>query len=158
MGGARFIRFSARRYRRNGSGRNILPASANATDSKGRRFASPAHPFYFVYILNDGNIRFGCANVRGALSAFEIPTLGRTSPITRLCDSFDRETKHGQDMSAYNKLLDDAVSHISQSHATKQIAGLGFTGGRDFVLPIESENPQTLADFELIIWLIKKDA
>ena len=130
----------------------------NTTDEAGRRFASPVHPFYFVYILDNGNIRFGCTNARGLLSAFEAATSGRNSPITNLCDSFDRETKHGQDMSAYNKLLEDAVSHISQSHANTQTVGLGLSGGRDFVLPIASENPQTTADFDLITWLIIKDA
>ena len=128
----------------------------NATDEEGRRFASPVHPFYFVYILDNGNIRFGCTNARGTLSAFEAGTSGRTSPITKLCDSFDRETEHGRDMSVYNKLLEDAVSHISQSHANTQTGGLGLRGGRDFVLPTTSENPQTPADFDLITWLVIK--
>ena len=130
----------------------------NATDGEGRRFASPVHPFYFVYILDNGNIRFGCTNARGTLGAFEAATSGRTSPITRLCDSFDRETEHGRDMSTYNKLLKDAVSHISQSHTNTLTAGLGLSGGRDFVLSPAAENPRTAADFDLITWLIIKEA
>ena len=30
----------------------------------GRRAASPVHPFYFVYLHDNGSIRYGCANAQ----------------------------------------------------------------------------------------------
>ena len=120
-----------------------------------QRVASPAHPFYFVYLHDNGNIRYGCANMRQTLAVFDAATAGKSDPITELCDSFDRETDQGRHMGRYDKLLTDAVAHIRQSHSATQTQGLG--GGRDFVLPKASESPNDSTDFDLITWLVIKD-
>ncbi len=130
----------------------------NAGDADARRrAASPVHPFYFVYLHDDGRIRYGCGNARQALTVFEAAAAGRTAVITQLCDRFDRETAQGRDMSRYDQLLDDALAHIRQSHAATQAQGLRLGGGRDFLLPKASETPNTGTDFELITWLVIKD-
>ena len=122
-----------------------------------QRSASPVHPFYLCYIQDNGNIRFGCGNARQALAVFDAATAGETTPITELCDQFDRETDQGRDMARYDKLLIDAIAHIRQSHNTTQTRSLGLGGGRDFVLPKASETPNDDTDFELITWLVIKD-
>ena len=53
-----------------------------------QRPSSLVHPFYFAYIHNGGNIRFGCGNARQTLAVFEAAVAGQTSPITELCDRF----------------------------------------------------------------------
>ncbi len=128
----------------------------NAGDVGSRqRAASPVHPFYFVYLHDNGNIRYGCATARQALAVFDAATAGETAPITELCDRFDRETDQGRDMARYDKLLTDAIAHIRQAHGATQTRGLG--SGRDFVLPKASENPNENTDFELITWLVIED-
>ena len=116
--------------------------------------ASPVHPFYLVYILNDGNIRYGCANARQTLTAFESAAAGKTAPIAALCARFDRETQQGQDMSAYDKLIRDAVAHIVQSQTGAQTRQLRPGGARDFLLPETPETPTGAQDFELVAWLV----
>ena len=127
----------------------------NAGDGDGRQqAASPVHPYYLVYLHDDGRIRYGCANARQVLSVFEAAAAGQTAVITELCDRFDRETQQGKDMARYDKLLNDAVAHVRQSHAGAQTAQLHVGGARDFVLPTASETPTAAADFELITWLV----
>ena len=122
-----------------------------------QRVASPVHPFYMVYLHNDGRIRYGCGNTRQALAVFEAAAAGQTTVITGLCDLFDRETDQGQDMTWYNNLLNDALAHIRQSHVARQSQGLGPGNRRDFVLPKASETPDSVADFDLITWLVIKE-
>ena len=72
---------------------------------------------------------------RQVLNAFEAAALGRSEPITRLCDQFDSETKHGADMRRYEKLVEAVIAHIRQSQTASQTRNLGRGGDRGFVLP-----------------------
>ena len=126
----------------------------NASEDSRQAVASPVHPFYFVYIRENGNIRYGCANARQALSVFEQTSAGKTEAITRLCDQFDRETKQGNDMSLYDKLVTDAIAHIRQAHNTAQNRAATMT--RDFLFTKASEAPRDENDFELVTWLVMK--
>ncbi|MDE2991332.1 MAG: helicase-related protein [Chloroflexota bacterium] len=118
-----------------------------------QRVASPVHPFYLVYIKDDGSIRYGSANARQALQAFESAAAGKAQPIRELCDQFDRETCHGQDMSHFDSLLGEVIAHVRQSAAKAAAAGLSKDGSRDFVLPKTSEAPKSPTDFDLVTWL-----
>ena len=130
----------------------------NAGDAGSRqRPASPVHPFYFTYIHDSGNIRFGCGNARQTLAVFEAAATGQTAPITELCDRFDQETKQGRDMAQYEKLLNDVIAHIRQAHGNTQAHQLSIGGARDFVLPTASETPRDARDFELVTWLVIKE-
>ena len=122
-----------------------------------QRLASPVHPFYLVYIQDNGNIRYGCGNARQALAVFEAAAAGKAAPIVELCDRFDRETAQGHDMTQYEKLLNDAIAHIRQAHASTQTGQLRAGGPRDFLLPTASETPSQASDFELVTWLVIKD-
>ena len=122
------------------------------------RRASPAHPFYLVYIRDDGQIRFGCANTKQALDVFEAASVGRVSPIPSLCDRFNAETDNGHDMTHYSGLLNAVVAHITQAFQTNQAAGLGLGGRRDFKLATSDESPTAASDFELITWLVIMDS
>ena len=131
--------------------------NAAELDSR-RRAASPVHPFYLVYLHDNGSIRYTCANARQALAVFDAAAAGHTVQITELCDRFDRETAQGKDMAVYDKLLTDALAHIRQSHGATQAQGLRAGGRRDFVLSKASTTPSTGTDFELVTWLVIKDA
>ena len=129
-------------------------AGRDANADARRQVASPKHPFYFVYILDSGAIRFGCANLVQTLAVFEAAAAGQTAPLAALCDRFDRETEQGRNMAHYDRLLNDAVSHIAQSYAGAQLGGLGRGGGRDFRLTPDAAAPRTTSDFELLTWLV----
>ena len=56
-------------------------------------------------------------------------------------------------MEIYDKLLNDVIAHIRQSHASTQTAQLRAGGSRDFVLPTTSETPTSASDFDLVTWM-----
>ena len=131
--------------------------NANTAPRPGQQVASPIHPFHAVHIGFDGYIRFGCANARQALEAFEAAAAGKTDAILGLCDRFNAETDHGRDMTRYDALLNAVIAHVAQAHGGVQAAGLGLGGSRDFTLPTTAESPVAASDFELVTWLVIAD-
>ena len=126
----------------------------NASTDIQRKAASPIHPFYAVYIRKNGDIRYGCANTRQVLDLFESAAAGKTQPRQDLCIQFDSQTKNGEDMGLYNKLLKAIIAHISRAHTAMQIKGMGIGGTRDFKPTPKSKAPRDASDFELITWLV----
>lgn len=130
----------------------------NASTGKQHRPASPVHPYYLVYIQPDGPIRYGCGRTRQILIAFEAAAAGQTQPMLQLCQRFDQETQNGDQMGHYEKLLSTCIAHIRQAHNRQQAAGLGLSGDAGFKLPRASEAPRGASDFELVTWLVIKEA
>ena len=126
----------------------------NAITDIQRKTASPIHPFYAVYVRKNSDIRYGCANTRQVLDLFESATVRKVDSLQDLCIQFDTETKNGENMGLYNGLLKAVINHISRAHTTTQIRGMGIDGTRDFELPLESETPRDISDFELVTWLV----
>ena len=126
----------------------------NASTDKQEKTASPIHPYYAVYIRATGDIRYGCGNARQVMEAFEASAIGKTDPLQRLCDQFDRETQNGTDMSHYDKLLDTVIVHIGKTNTATQITNLGIGGRRDIKLPVASEAQHDDTNFQLVTWLI----
>lgn len=126
----------------------------NANKNQTRHVASPVHPYYLVYLYDDGTIRYGCPNVKQILTVFQGVSSGKTEPIQSLCDAFDNSIEHGKNMQRYNTLLETVISHIKQSNKSKQSRGLGINGSADFVMPKLSESVRSALDFELITWIV----
>ena len=135
----------------------FLRQQNSASGSSQQRVASPVHPYYIIYIRDNGTIRFGCANARQALGVFEAAASGKVEPITRLCDQFDRITDFGKKMGHYDGLLKGTIAHIRHAHAETQARNLRPGGDRDFRFTPASETPRSAADFELVTWLMVLD-
>ena len=130
----------------------------NASTDKQHRPASPLHPYYLVYIQNSGAIRYGCGSARNILMAFEVAAAGKTQPIQEICQRFDLETQNGRQMGHYEKLLNTCIAQIRQAHNRKQMAGLFHSGDAGFKLSRAWEAPRAASDFELVTWLVIKEA
>ena len=128
----------------------------NTSGNRRQEVASPVHPYYFVYIRENGNIRYGCANAKQVLNILEGVSVGKTSPLLRLCQQFDGETRQGQDMSLYDKLVTNAIGHIRQAHSRAQIRGARTS--RSFLFDKVSETPRDENDFELVTWAVIKSS
>ncbi|MCQ3805397.1 MAG: ATP-dependent helicase [Acidimicrobiia bacterium] len=120
----------------------------------GQRLASPVHPYYLVYIQNNGQIGYSCANTRQVLEAIESASIGQTEPLHRLCDQFNNETDNGNNMERYNKLLNTVVEHIARRHDATQRSSLGLSGTRESTLSRSWKTPRTSEDFDLVTWLV----
>jgi hypothetical protein len=115
---------------------------------------NPLNPYFLVYIQADGTVRYNFTAPKQVLEIFRALCQGKTEPYADLCKLFDAQTGHGQDMSAYSSLLDQAVAAIVAQFGRKNAANL-FTG-RGGKLMDAGKTVKSNNDFELITWLVIK--
>ncbi|MDH0202248.1 hypothetical protein N7337_15285, partial [Comamonas aquatica] len=115
---------------------------------------NPLQPYFLVYIREDGEVRYNFTAPKQVLEIFRAVCQGQTEPHAKLCELFDDETIHGQDMSRYSGLLDKAVAAIAAQFGRKNAGNL-FTGRGGKLLVSQSAIKHT-TDFDLITWLVIK--
>ncbi len=113
---------------------------------------NPIQPFFLVYILEDGVVRFGFTHPKQILEIFRTLCSGKTEPFEELCRVFDQDTDNGLDMSSYNSLLDKAVKSIEKTFQKRVTTSL--LTDRGAVIPDRKEQITDKTDFELITWLV----
>ena len=136
----------------------LLPAAGAARRPAGgqgpARPINPLQPYFLVYVLDDGNVRFGFASPKQVLEIYRILCSGKAEPSAQLCRLFDRQTAHGSDMQAYDVLLQKAVDSLAATFRKRAAGGLGSHG---FVLPDEQQQVHEQTDLELVTWLVIKE-
>ncbi len=127
-----------------------------ATDAKPAtsEFINPLHPYFLVYVLEDGNVRFGFAHPKQILDIYRVLCSGKAEAYGQLCNLFDQETHHGSDMTAYETLLQKAVDSLAATFRKRATDRLQCS--RDFVLPDAKEQVHEKTDLELVTWLVIK--
>ena len=110
------------------------------------------HPFYMVYISNDGDVICDYLNPKQLLDTIRLLCRGKSQPITALCEKFNRETDDGKNMRELSQLLSDAIDSIIDVKEESDIDSL-FTAGGTSALMSEISG---LDDFELICFLVVK--
>ena len=108
------------------------------------------HPFYMVYLSDDGDVVIDHLSPKEMLDAFRFLCKGHQSPDSDLCRSFNEETKDGRDMQKYSKLLGDSISSIISRKEESDIDSLFKAGGTSAL----STKISGLDDFELITFLV----
>lgn len=107
------------------------------------------HPFFLVYVKDDGEVLHGHLDPKDALDAMRLLCRGKTEPDADLCRAFNRETKNGHDMRRQARLLKDAVGFIIEAKAESDIDSF-FGGGTTSFLENDVEG---FDDFELVCFL-----
>ena len=115
---------------------------------------NPLHPYFLVYVLDDGNVRFGFAHPKQILDIYRILCSGKAEAYSQLCNLFDQETNHGNAMAAYDNLLQKAVNSLAATFRKRAASGL--QSSRGFVLPNAQEQINEKTDLELVTWLVIK--
>lgn len=115
---------------------------------------NPLQPYFLVYVLDDGNVRFTFAHPKQILDIYRILCSGKSEPYSQLCNLFDQQTNHGADMETYDVLLKKAVGSIAVTFRRRAASGL--QSGRSFVLPDEQDQVNEKSDLDLITWLVVK--
>lgn len=113
---------------------------------------NPLHPFFLAYIRDDGTVRYRFTHIKQILEIYRLLAIDRKSAFEELCDIFDDETRDGQDMSRYSKLLQRTLSDIRATLGKK--VGQQLQTARDGIIPIKNKKSEN--SFELITWLIIK--
>ena len=116
---------------------------------------NPLQPYFLVYIRDDGVVRYNFTAPKQILEIFRTLCQGKSAPYAQLCDLFDDETAHGQDMQRYNDLLKHAVTAIAKQFSVKNIGQL-LSGREGKLLNSQSAIKHT-SDFELVTWLVIKE-
>lgn len=108
------------------------------------------HPFYMVYISNEGEVICDHLSPKQMLDKMRFLCKGKTEPIPELYRQFNKETRDGRNMSALSKLLGDAISSIIEVKEESDIDS--FLGGGQ--ISFLTNEIKGLDDFELICFLV----
>ena len=108
------------------------------------------HPFYMVYLTDDGEVFINHLQPKELLDRVRYMCRGKVEPIAELCRSFNKETKDGYNMKHYSDLLGDAINSIISVKEQSDIDLLlsGFQG------ELFTKEIKGLDDFELICFLV----
>ena len=108
------------------------------------------HPFYMVYISKDSEVIVDHLDPKDLLDRMRHLCRGKSEPLLELCRKFNAETRDGQRMGTYSRLLGDAISSlIKVKESTDLFSFLDGDSGSLF-----GNDVRGLDDFELICFLI----
>lgn len=110
------------------------------------------HPFYMVYIADDGEVILDHLSPKEMLDRLRFLCRGKKEPIKELCDEFNKQTKDGSNMKLFSKLLGDAITSIINVKDESDIDS--FLSGKQ--ISFLSNKITGLNDFELICFLVIK--
>lgn len=108
------------------------------------------HPFYMVYITKVSEVVIDHLDPKSLLDTMRHLCRGNATPLLDLCHKFNAETRDGQRMGTYSKLLGDAISSLIKVKETTDL--FSFLDGDSGSLFGNEVNG--LDDFELICFLI----
>ena len=108
------------------------------------------HPFYMVYIGDDGGVICDHLSPKEMLDKLRLLCKGKTAPVIDLCRLFNEETKDGKDMKKYSELLGGAINTIIDVKEESDIDSLFRAGGTSAL----NTTITGLDDFELICFFV----
>ena len=110
------------------------------------------HPFYMVYISEDGEVVCNHLSPKDMLDRMRLLCKGKDQPYKSLYQRFNLETNDGKNMESYSELLSEAIDSIIEVKAESDIDS--FLRGRQ--TSFLSGEISGLEDFELICFLVVK--
>lgn len=112
------------------------------------------HPFYMVYVSNNGEIICDHLSPKKMLDKIRHLCKGKTEPITELYQHFNKITADGSNMAHFSKRLGDAINSIIEVKKHSDVDS--FLGGAP--VSFVTDNIKGLDDFELICFLVISEA
>jgi hypothetical protein len=110
------------------------------------------HPFYMVYICDDGKVQVDHLHPKELLDKMRLICKQVSKPDVELCHEFNKETRDGLRMGKYSDLLSKAINSIISVKEQSDVDSFleGFAG------ELFEEHYVGLDDFELICFLVIK--
>lgn len=108
------------------------------------------HPFYMVYIADNGEVICNHLSPKEMLDKMRYLCKGKKEPIPSLYKQFNHKTKDGKKMDYFSNLLGKAISSIINVKEESDIDS--FLGGGD--ISFLTNEIKGLDDFELICFLV----
>ncbi|MFC6674089.1 helicase-related protein [Marinobacterium aestuariivivens] len=128
----------------------VIFALRNIHDSVNVNQQNRLHPYYLVYIAEDGEIVADHTEVKRLLDLIRSSCKGKSEPVQAVCRTFNGRTQDGRQMDAYSDLLSEAIRSMIEVKEENDIDSL-FSGGRTTALTTTIKG---LDDFELIAFLV----
>ena len=125
----------------------------NTSRNIDRLSGNAIHPFYLVYVSEDGRIVHGYDEPKEILDEMKRMCRHRDEPLEGLCRIYNAETDDGHDMRSQAALLGEAVASIVQKKGESDIDSF-FGGGTTGFLENDIEG---LDDFELVCFLVVRE-
>lgn len=116
--------------------------------------ANAIHPYYMVYIKDNGEIRLTYLQAKYILDIFKKLCNGNNTIQYELVEAFNRETKEASEMSKYSELLKESIAHIVGKKQERGLGELFATLGKTSIA--NDTALSGLEDFELVSFLIIK--
>jgi len=107
------------------------------------------HPFYIVYIKEDGQVISNHLNVKNTLDLLRYISKNKKEPVKEAYTKFNEQTHDGMNMSKYSELLNESIKSIISVKEESDIDSL-FRKGGTTILQNEIKG---LEDFELIAFV-----
>ena len=130
--------------------KGVIFVLRNVNNSVNEGNRNRIHPFYMVYVKEDGDIVCDYLNPKKLLDDFRLLCRGKNEPIREVYEEFNRETKDGVDMTATSELLSFTIESIIDTKEESDIDSF-LSGGQVSFLANEIKG---LNDFELICFLV----
>ena len=132
----------------------VIYVLKNRNDSVNVDNQNRMHPFYMVYIGEDGNVVCNHLNPKNTLDKMRLMCKSQGEPIPELYRQFNAETKDGRNMKSYSSLLCDSIASIVEAKDESDMDS--FLSGE----AVDFKHGQIKGhdDFELICLLVIKEA
>ena len=128
----------------------VIFALKNIHDSVNIDQQNRLHPYYLVYISDDGEIVADHTEVKRLLDLVRTSCKGQAEPIQAICRLFNERTDDGRNMTGQSELLSTAIRSMIEVKEEKDIDSL-FSGGTTTALV---NTIAGLDDFELVAFLV----
>lgn len=130
--------------------KGVIFVLKNRTNSINIDNQNRLHPFYMVYIADDGRVICDHLSPKDMLDKMRLICKGKTEPIHEVYVPFNKETKDGKDMKKLSALLEDAIKSIINVKEESDIDS--FLSGDQ--ISFKDTKINGLDDFELVSFLV----
>jgi hypothetical protein len=132
----------------------VIFALCNRNQQRSIPQHSRLHPYYVVYVDDQGNVIANHTEVKRLLDLTRAACKGQDEPLAHVCRLFNTITDDGRKMQHTSELLNAAIRSMIEVNASRDIDSL-FGGGSTTALV---ERIAGLDDFELIAFVVVQGA
>ena len=134
----------------NGIEKGTIFVLKNINSSVKIESSNQLHPFYIVYIKDDGQVLSNHLSVKNTLDLLRYISKDKKEPLKEAYNKFNDDTNDGSNMSKYSELLNKSIESIINVKEETDIESLFRRGGTTML----QNDIKGLEDFELIAFVV----
>ena len=134
----------------NGIEKGTIFVLKNINSSVKIESSNQLHPFYIVYIKDDGQVLSNHLSVKNTLDLLRYISKDKKEPLKEAYNKFNDDTNDGSNMSKYSQLLNKSIESIINVKEETDIESLFRRGGTTML----QNDIKGLEDFELIAFVV----